>query len=137
MDEFITLARTSGSTPNASPRFIASQIPTICAANASPKGAEILLDCKTVDQNVVFEVKDFGAGIDKDEIDKIFARFESKGKNGHRGGAGLGLSIVKSFVGLHHGDVQIDSVLEEGTTVTCTLPIDFENPTEASRRDIG
>ena len=107
------------------------------AANASPKGAEILLDCKTVDQNVVFEVKDFGAGIDKDEIDKIFARFESKGKNGHRGGAGLGLSIVKSFVGLHHGDVQIDSVLEEGTTVTCTLPIDFENPTEASRRDIG
>ncbi|MBO6917022.1 MAG: PAS-domain containing protein [Rhizobiaceae bacterium] len=107
------------------------------AANASPKGADILLDCLVENDNVVFKVKDFGAGIDKDEIDKIFARFESKGKNGHRGGAGLGLSIVKSFVGLHHGDVQIDSVLEEGTTVTCTLPIDFENPTEASRRDIG
>ncbi|MEP2945231.1 MAG: ATP-binding protein [Lentilitoribacter sp.] len=107
------------------------------AANASPKGADILLDCLVDGENVVFQVKDFGAGIPKEEIDKVFARFESKGKNGHRGGAGLGLSIVQSFVGLHHGDVKIDSVLEEGTTVSCVLPIDFENQTEASRREIG
>jgi signal transduction histidine kinase len=107
------------------------------AANASPKGADILLDCLVESENVIFQVKDFGAGIPKEEIDKVFARFESKGKNGHRGGAGLGLSIVQSFVGLHHGDVKIDSVIEEGTTVTCVLPIDFENQPEASRREIG
>lgn len=96
------------------------------AANASPKGSDIKLSCRQDGNQVVVDVTDFGAGIPQDEIDRVFARFESKGKNGHRGGAGLGLSIVQSFVGLHQGEVKIDSVLEEGTTVTCVLPLDCE-----------
>lgn len=97
------------------------------AANASTKGGHILLNCRMDDDKVIFEVRDHGAGIPQDEIDKVFGRFESKGKNGHRGGAGLGLSIVQSFVGLHHGEVKIESVIEEGTTVTCILPHNCES----------
>lgn len=107
------------------------------AANASPKGADILLDCLSDNGKAVFRVKDYGVGIPQEEIDKVFARFESNGTNGHRGGAGLGLSIVKSFVGLHQGDVKIESVIEEGTTVTCILPMNQSNDLQKIERDIG
>ena len=49
----------------------------------------------------------------------MFNRFESYGQ---RGGAGLGLSIVESFVSLHHGNVSIRSKEGEGTAVTCRIP---------------
>lgn len=94
------------------------------AANASPKAADVYLTCRQDGHQTVFEVKDHGVGIAQDEIDKVFDRFESRGKNGQRGGAGLGLSIVKSFVGLHQGHVKIESVMEQGTTVSCYLPND-------------
>ena len=41
----------------------------------------------------------------------------------HRG-AGLGLSLVRSFVELHGGKVRVDSIVGKGTTVTCDFPID-------------
>ncbi|MCY1246760.1 hypothetical protein D9M72_600270 [compost metagenome] len=49
----------------------------------------------------------------------MFNRFES---HGQRGGAGLGLSIVESFVSLHHGTVSIRSREGEGTEVSCRIP---------------
>lgn len=97
------------------------------AANASPKGSNVDLVVSAHGNEVVFKVTDRGAGIPEEDIERIFARFESKGRNGQRGGAGLGLSIVQSFVGLHYGDVHIDSVLGEGTTVICKLPLNCEN----------
>lgn len=97
------------------------------AANASPKGSDVDLVVSSVGDEVIFKVTDRGAGIPEEDIDRIFSRFESRGRNGQRGGAGLGLSIVHSFVGLHHGDVHIDSVLGEGTTVICKLPLNCEN----------
>lgn len=96
------------------------------AANASSKAANVDLSCRQMQNQIIFEVKDYGAGIPQDEINKVFERFESRGKNGQRGGAGLGLSIVKSFVGLHKGHVNIESAIGEGTIVTCYLPNDLE-----------
>ena len=107
------------------------------AADASIKGAEIFLNCYQLDGKVVFQVKDHGRGIPQEEIDRVFARFESKNKKGHRGGAGLGLSIVKSFVGLHKGEVKIESTIDKGTSVTCTLPYKYNHETEGLERDIG
>ena len=49
----------------------------------------------------------------------VFDRFESHGRHG---GAGLGLSIVESFVSLHHGTVSIDSQEGRGTQVTVRIP---------------
>jgi signal transduction histidine kinase len=52
----------------------------------------------------------------------VFDRFSSNSKGGKRSGAGLGLSIVESFVTLHKGEVKIDSRAGAGTTVTCRIP---------------
>lgn len=41
-------------------------------------------------------------------------------------GTGLGLSIVKSLVGLQHGELSVCSKLDEGTTITITLPLDLD-----------
>jgi signal transduction histidine kinase len=52
----------------------------------------------------------------------VFDRFSTRGNGGRRTGAGLGLSIVESFVSLHSGDVTIDSRPGEGTVVSCRIP---------------
>jgi signal transduction histidine kinase len=55
-------------------------------------------------------------------LSKIFDRFQSDGKGGRKSGAGLGLSIVESFVSLHHGSIAVDSAPGLGTRVTCRIP---------------
>ncbi len=63
-----------------------------------------------------------GPGIPEEIIRTVFNRFASSGKGGKRSGAGLGLSIVESFVSLHDGQVSIESQPGKGTTVTCRIP---------------
>jgi signal transduction histidine kinase len=58
----------------------------------------------------------------QDVLDSVFRRFEPHVNGGRRRGAGLGLSIVKSFVELHGGSVRIDTGKNRGTTVTCAFP---------------
>ena len=89
------------------------------AANFAPDGSAIRLKCWRDDEDFVFKVSDDGPGIPKEVIDAVFNRFEAYGK---RRGAGLGLSIVESFVTLHDGQVSIDSVEGRGTEVTCRIP---------------
>ncbi len=89
------------------------------AANFAPDGSTIRLKCRREGSDFVFSVTDNGAGIPQDILDTVFNRFESHGQHG---GAGLGLSIVESFVSLHHGTVEIRSREGEGTEVTCRIP---------------
>ncbi|MCO6187980.1 PAS domain-containing sensor histidine kinase [Rhizobium sp. L1K21] len=97
------------------------------AANFTPEGSVIQLKCWRDGNDFFFKVVDEGQGIPKDMIDKVFNRFEARGK---RSGAGLGLSIVESFVSLHHGEVSIDSVEGRGTEVTCRIPSASLSPSE-------
>ncbi|MBB6224018.1 PAS domain-containing sensor histidine kinase [Rhizobium leguminosarum] len=92
------------------------------AANFSPEGTSISLECHREGTDFVFSVSDRGPGISPDMIATVFDRFATGAKSGKRGGAGLGLSIVDSFVSLHHGDVTIDSEPGKGTTVVCRIP---------------
>ncbi len=55
-------------------------------------------------------------------LNSVFNRFSSTPRGGKRSGAGLGLSIVESFVQLHKGEVTIDTRASGGTTVTCRIP---------------
>ncbi len=92
------------------------------AANFAPEGSTISLKCGREGTDFVFSVSDKGPGIPEDLINTVFNRFASGGKGGKRSGAGLGLSIVESFVSLHEGEVSIESQPGEGTTVTCRIP---------------
>ncbi|ADZ72617.1 Alkaline phosphatase synthesis sensor protein phor [Polymorphum gilvum SL003B-26A1] len=92
------------------------------AVRYSDEGGVIDVTCGRKDGAVVFTVKDHGCGIPQEMIDQVFSRFVGHDAGTKRRGAGLGLSIVKSFVELHGGQVEIQSREGVGTTVTCTFP---------------
>jgi signal transduction histidine kinase len=60
----------------------------------------------------------------KEVLDTVFKRFQSHSNGGRRRGAGLGLSLVKSFVELHGGTVDIRTAPSSGTTVLVRFPLD-------------
>jgi signal transduction histidine kinase len=92
------------------------------AVNYAPEASVITLSCRQLEQGVEFSVHDDGPGMAPEVLDIVFKRFEPRVNGGRRRGAGLGLSIVKSFVELHGGTVHIDSGRGRGTTVTCRFP---------------
>jgi signal transduction histidine kinase len=94
------------------------------AIGFSPPGESITLAADRRDETIVFSVTDHGPGIPADIVGRIFERFETHTLGSRHRGAGLGLSIVRSFVELHGGRVTIDSAVGRGTTVHCFFPID-------------
>ena len=71
---------------------------------------------------LAFSVEDQGVGIPKDQLNRVFDRFESRSYGSKHRGAGLGLSIVKSLVELHGGSMVLESEPGQGTRVTVKLP---------------
>lgn len=92
------------------------------AANFAPAGSTVTLRAARLGQDVLFKVSDEGPGISERDLARVFDRFETNPAGGRQSGAGLGLSIVKSFVELHGGRVDIASRPEGGTVVTCRFP---------------
>lgn len=80
----------------------------INAAKYTPAGGHIHLTAGREGGEVVVRVRDDGAGIPAEYLDQIFNLFVQAGgdEDGDRGGLGIGLSLVKSLVGLHGGNVQ-------------------------------
>jgi two-component system OmpR family sensor kinase len=72
----------------------------------------------------VLEVDDRGPGMAADVADRVTERFfrADPARSRHRGGSGLGLSIVDATVSAHGGSVDIDSEKGRGTTVRLTMP---------------
>lgn len=71
---------------------------------------------------IIFSVIDEGRGIPEDIQDRIFERFETHTAGSRHRGIGLGLAIVRSFIELHRGSVEIQSRSGKGTTVICRVP---------------
>jgi signal transduction histidine kinase len=94
------------------------------AVGFSPPDSTVRVSATRTDHSVVFTVTDSGPGISPDVKDKVFDWFESHSQGSRRRGAGLGLSLVRSFVELHGGKVRVDSIVGKGTTVTCDFPTD-------------
>ncbi len=92
------------------------------AVNYAPDGSTITLTCRKLEIGTEFSVHDDGPGIPPEVLDTVFRRFEPRSNGGRRRGAGLGLSIVKSFVELHGGSVRIETAENVGTTVICLFP---------------
>lgn len=98
------------------------------ASNAikfTPEGGQITLSAAREGDDVLFCVTDTGIGIPADDHQRVMRKFERG--NSPRGrlsgvGAGLGLSLVKSFVELHGGRVEMSSAPAEGTAICCRIP---------------
>jgi signal transduction histidine kinase/PAS domain-containing protein len=93
------------------------------AANYAPEGSTITVKAEKKGEKIALSVRDHGPGIPNEDLQTILERFEHKLRGGRRRGAGIGLSIVSSFVRLHKGTVAIDSAADRGTLVTCVLPV--------------
>ena len=70
------------------------------------------------------EVSDTGSGIPAEERSRVFERFYrvDKARSREKGGTGLGLSIVKHIIGLHDGEVSVQSRVGEGSTFRFEIP---------------
>ena len=87
--------------------------------------------------NFYISVEDTGVGIPQDSLDKIYERFYRVDKSRSRevGGTGLGLSITKSIILQHHGAIDVQSILGEGTKFTVTVPLTYvSHPVELRRQ---
>lgn len=83
---------------------------------------KIQLEMQEEDQNVVITIKDCGKGIPPKKLEKIFDRFERATNQETVTGLGLGLFIVKQITEGHSGRVEVESVVDHGTTFRVILP---------------
>jgi PAS domain S-box-containing protein len=87
---------------------------------------EIIIDTheKNVDSKFYagIRVKDFGAGMSKSDLSKLFEPFFRSANTMKVPGTGLGMSIVKEIIELHGGEIEVTSELDAGTEVTIWLP---------------
>jgi cell cycle sensor histidine kinase DivJ len=89
-------------------------------------GGVVTIDASQTQTHLTLSVSDTGIGIASDMVDKLgtpFTQVQSEHNRCYEG-TGLGLALVKGFVALHGGTLNISSRLGEGTVVTVTLPVD-------------
>lgn len=92
------------------------------AAKYSPKESFIDLKVDYIDDKVIFKVADSGIGISSEDQPHIFESFH-RGKNVENiPGTGLGLHIVKQYVDLLNGTIEVQSQLGNGSTFLVSLP---------------
>jgi two-component system, cell cycle sensor histidine kinase DivJ len=97
------------------------------AIKFTERGGSVTVSASAEGSRLVLRVADTGVGIAADDLKRIGDPFFQAGKTYQRRheGTGLGLSIVKSLVGLHGGEMIVQSRIDEGTTVTVALPLAF------------
>jgi signal transduction histidine kinase len=93
------------------------------AIKFTPTGGRVVLGARRGEREVDLWVQDNGVGIPAADQSRVFDKFQKSTAGGRQPGTGLGLSLVRSFVELHGGTVQLESAPERGTTVTCRLPV--------------
>lgn len=105
------------------------------ALKFTDSGGYIYISVIDNDDTVEIVVKDTGIGIADDKKEFIFGRFTQVDRSLKRNheGTGIGLSLVKSFVELHNGEIKLESELGRGSEFTIVLP---SNQAEETRIQI-
>ena len=95
------------------------------AIKFSKEDGTIMIYIDSTDKEIIFYVEDTGVGMNEDDLSKIFDRFIQVDDTLTRKneGSGIGLSIVKAFVELHNGDIEVKSKVNKGTRFTLKIPI--------------
>ncbi len=88
----------------------------------TPPHGRIVMSARRIGDKVEIAVTDTGVGIATEDQERVFGKFERAQGDDTRGGLGLGLALVKSFVDMHGGALVLDSEVGRGTTVRMCLP---------------
>jgi two-component system, cell cycle sensor histidine kinase DivJ len=109
------------------------------AIKFTERGGRVTVSAAVEGSRLVLRVTDTGVGIAADDLKRVGDPFFQAGKTYQRRheGTGLGLSIVKSLVGLHTGEMTVQSKIDEGTTVTVALPLAFTPPAQTPSSNIA
>jgi signal transduction histidine kinase len=91
------------------------------ALKFTPHGGSVTLAAHREGARVALVVSDTGVGVAEQDQQRIFEKFERGSSQARQSGAGLGLSLVKSLIELHGGEVELQSNPGQGTVVTCWL----------------
>lgn len=93
------------------------------AVKYNKKGGKVKISVENQEKSVKISVSDTGIGIEKADFDKIFERFYRVDKSHSKeiGGTGLGLSIVKHGAVYHNAQVDVQSEIGKGTTISITF----------------
>ncbi|MEI8156606.1 MAG: PAS domain-containing sensor histidine kinase, partial [Burkholderiales bacterium] len=85
-------------------------------------GVEIFIEPASTPNLVAIRTVDQGIGMSAEQVKRVSERFYRADKSGNIPGTGLGMSIVKEIVELHHGNLLVASTPGQGTTVTLQFP---------------
>ena len=102
----------------------------------TPDGGRILTkisrEMKDGKPYAVIEVSDTGCGISEKDVETIFNRFYRSDPTSGIEGSGIGLHMVKEYVKLHEGEVEVHSKLGEGTSFVIHIPADLGGEEDVS-----
>lgn len=94
------------------------------AARFSPPGGEIRLVASHRGERMLFVIEDEGPGITDEMKSAILTRLDTPAAGGRQRGAGLGLSIVRTFVNMHGGTISAEKREPKGSRIIVNLPLD-------------
>jgi signal transduction histidine kinase len=100
------------------------------AIKYSPNGGRIQCIVSMTDRAATLRVVDSGVGIAREDLSRLFNRFEriEHRETSHVGGTGLGLYLSRELARQHGGDIQVESRPQSGSTFTLTLPLALPVP---------
>ena len=92
------------------------------AINHNPQGTKVVLSTVLKEKDVMFSVKDDGAGIPKEDIPNMFKRFSQGTSDKRSVGTGLGLYLSRQIIEAHGGKIWLESDKKKGTEFMFVLP---------------
>jgi signal transduction histidine kinase/DNA-binding response OmpR family regulator len=96
------------------------------ALKFTPKGGDVNLQARVADDRLTIAVHDTGPGLSQEEQQMIFERFQQAENNATPSGTGVGLTLTRELVQLHHGTIAVKSSKGNGAVFTVSIPINKE-----------
>jgi signal transduction histidine kinase len=99
------------------------------AVDYTPQGGSIHVRTCSDETHILLEVSDTGIGIAHEDQEKIFQHFYrvDPSRGGDSVATGMGLTLVKRILALHHGEIRVHSIKDQGSTFQVTLPKPNDN----------
>lgn len=94
------------------------------ALRHAPSHSFVSLHLKKIEQHWIIDICDVGPGVASEYLEKIFSPFfrTDEARDRNQGGSGLGLSIARRTIGLHHGNISARANQPQGLTISISLP---------------